>query len=250
MTIKQNSRTFLKDLLGGANHGRSGDSGQTELLFILLTFCLLSLMTLFSYRMILYYQKGQQRENAYLCLKENIETHISAKEKVQYANHGISAALATLVGTLGSTAAQVKQAVSALKKLQFYVVLKSFYDIYNNDHCSLEQKLILISLTPIRMTWAPLNIKRIAGTLARFKFKKKRFFFPSQSIKQSDFFIKGEVHYRSGLKLKRTKEYSLELLDPISRSEMKAIARSTFADFKSLFSSPKKIIEGLLELAL
>lgn len=249
MTKKQNNITFLKDLFGGAKE-RRGNSGQTELLFILLTFCLLSIMVLFSQRMILYYQKGEQREKAYLCLKQSIETHISTKEKVEYVNYAISAALALLAASLGSSAAQVKQTISMLKKLQLFFVFKSFHSIYRNKNCTIEQRLILISLTPISMNWMPLNIKRAVGTLAKFKTKKKTFFFPSRSIKQSDFFIKGEAHYKTGLKLKNTKEYDLTLLDPMTMVKIKAMARSSFTHFKSLFSSPENLIEGLLELAL
>lgn len=248
MTKKQSNTTFLKDLHGG-DKAKRGESGQTELLFILLTFCLLSLSVLFGQRMILHYKMGQQRERAYLCLKQGFETHIDTKEKFQYTNYAISAALVVLAASMGSAAAEVKQSISALKKLQSLLLYKSFYQIYTNKNCSREQKLVLISHTPIAMNWKSLKIKRTLKTLASFKSKKRYFIYPSNTIRQSNFFIKGEVHFKPKIQLRDTHEYDLTVLSPINRAAIKASIHTTFLDFKNIFTHPKNLIFNLLDIS-
>jgi len=192
---------------------------------------------------------GRQRERAYLCLKKGFETHIKTKKHIQYTNYAISAALIVLTASLGSTAAEVKQTISALKKLQALLLYKSFYQIYAYKNCTQEQKLILISHTPIAINWKSFAIKRTLKTLAKFRSRKSRFIYPSKSILHSNFFIKGEVHYRPTMVLKQTREYDLALLSPLNQSAIKASIKSTFRDFKNIFTNPQNIIFNLMDLS-
>jgi hypothetical protein len=239
MMKKRKKTTFLKDLLGGAK----GSSGSTELLFVFLTFCLLSLMTFFSYRMILHYQMSQQRQKAYLCIKESFEKHIKTESYIEGINWAITAAYAA---SLYVSPVAVERLVFALKKAQLIILFQSYYQIFANSNCTKEQGLILISYSSILLNWKVLSIKRNFLGLARFKQKKKAFFYPSQSIKHSDFIIKGEVHYQPKILLKNTKEYSLALLDPINRSALKAKANAALLDFKFIFQNPGVLFSQVL----
>ncbi len=247
MTRKIKNHTFFKDLLGGASH--SNESGQSELLFILLTFCLLSLMVFFSKRMILHYKMNQQRQKTYLCIKESFEQHIQTKDYIQYINYSIGVAWAAMTAFPQSSLA-IERTIKGLRKVQYAILFSSFYSIYTNEKCSLEQKLILISHTPILLNWPKMKIKRKIGGFARFQSKKRVFIFPSKSLTQSDFFIKGEIHYRSQLKLTKTKEYELALLNPINQAALKSRAKSIINQFKNFFKNPADLIGTLLGMAI
>lgn len=248
MTIKKRNNTFLKDLLGGAND--RGDSGQAELLFIFMTFTFLSLMALFSYKMILHYKMNQQRQRAYLCIKESFETHNDAKDYLQFANYGITTAYAILAASGGSAAVHVSRAISALKKLHVFIIMKSFWDIYRNPNCTKEQSLILIAMTPASVSLRRMRVNRDLLGYVNFRNKKQNFIYPSQSIMHSDFIIKGKVHYTPKFILTKTKEYNLDILDPINHAALKAQARSLFFDFKSYFRNPSKIIEDFVGIMI
>ena len=247
MIKKIRNHIFFKDLLGGASH--SNESGQSELLFILLTFCLLCLMVFFSKRMILHYKMNQQRQKTYLCIKEGFEQHIQTKDYIQYINYSIGVAWAAMA-TFPQFSVAIERTIKGMRKVQYAILFSSFYLIYSNEKCSLEQKLILISHTPVLLKWPTMKIKRRIGGFARFQSKKRAFIFPSKSLTQSDFFIKGEIHYGSRLKLMKTKEYELSLLNPINQVALKSRAKSIINQFRNFFKNPENLIKTLLGMAI
>ncbi len=243
MIKKQNQILIFKDQIGGARN-LCGEAGSTELLYIFLTFCLLTLMSLLSSRMILHYKKNEQRQKAYLCLKESFENHLKAKTYIEYSNYAIEAALASIVVSAGASTAHAKTTISTIKKAQLGMLLHSYYKIYKNENCTTEQKLILISLSPISFDWKTLTINRHLETIARLKIKSKTFLYPSKSLANSDFYIKGTVSYKKEMKLTDTREYNLELLDSINQQAIISYTKSTFIDLKAYFRNPKLILKS------
>ncbi|MAF77144.1 MAG: hypothetical protein CME60_03220 [Halobacteriovoraceae bacterium] len=253
--IKEPSKnTFLKDLLGGVNSNphsiQRGDSGQSELLFIFMTFCFLSLMILFSHKMILHFKMSQQRQRTYLCIKEGFEDHIEAKRWVQYTNYAITAAYASLAFVSPAATPVVHRIISVLKKVHIFILLKSFFDISMNRNCTWEQKLLMVSYTPMAINWKKLRLERFFLGHAKFKSKKKTFIFPSQSMNHSDFIIKGKVLYKDDLILSKTREFNFDILDSTNHAALKAHARSLIMDFKTFFKNPTHFLKDLLGIMI
>lgn len=222
MTNRLNPITFSKDLTGG----RSSESGQSELLFLGLMFILFLLILFYNKRMIHFNQQMIQRQNAYLCLKHGFEAHIDLEEEIKLVNNAIKATLAAIVASAGTLTPKLKPVLNGLKKLQYVLVFKDIIGIYQKDICSMEQKILLIRHIPLQFSFTTFTIKRRVGGLAMFKKKKENFIFPSSSFGNSDFLIKGEVHFTPSLSLHQSQEYSLEVINMAKQGELKSYVKT------------------------